>query len=113
MLADLNDLFFSKEIPHRELLLIAAYHLPGAIVLGGCALFLRVLIEEILRHVSHKLAIARIWTIGCVALWLGAMLTTSASDSIAKKLGWNKIVTPPGASAPANPAPAPGSAPQR
>jgi hypothetical protein len=104
--ADLNEVLWAKDLPHKQLLLVGLYHLPGAIVLGGVALLLRILIEEILRHIHQGLARHGIWTLGCVLLWLGVLLTTTASDTIARKILWNRIVEPPAASA-TRPAPAP------
>ncbi|MBI4870448.1 MAG: hypothetical protein HY814_02650 [Candidatus Riflebacteria bacterium] len=99
MFADLNDVLWAKDLPHKQLLLTALYHLPGALVLGAGALFLRILIEEILRHIHQGLARHGIWTLVCTLLWLGAMLTTTASDTIARTILWDRIVDPPGAAA--------------
>ncbi|MBI2945210.1 MAG: hypothetical protein HYY25_13530 [Candidatus Wallbacteria bacterium] len=89
--ADITDALWAKELPHKELLLAGLYHVPGGILVALGAVALRMVIEEVLKHISLGLARSRLWTALCVILWLVIMRTTTVSDSFAKKIRWNEL----------------------
>lgn len=109
MLADIGDILWATDFSHKGTVLVALYHLPGAMLVGLGAVCLRMLIEEVLKHISLTLALSRIWTILCAVLWLIVMKTTPISDALARKIHWNQVIQLPGTEAPAA-APAPAAA---
>ena len=95
MFGDLSDLMWAKEMPHKDLVMRGLYHLPGILVLAGACVLIRMLLEEILKHVNGKLARARVITYFCVAFWLWAVLFTPWTDQIARGIRWDRVVEPP------------------
>src|SRR5712692_4157363 len=99
LLADINDLMWAKELPHKELIMTALYNVPGAIMVGCACVILRMMIEELLGHISQKLARLRLWSWLCVIVWLVTLKTTHVSDSFARLIHWDQIVSAPSARA--------------
>ncbi len=99
LLADFTDVLWMKELPHKELIFTALYNLPGALVLGLVAVVVRMMIEEVLKHISQGLSRSKLWSWLVVIGWIVALKTTSIGDTVARKIHWDQLIPPPGQAA--------------
>ncbi len=99
MILDLSSLLWAKEMPFKSLVAAFGYYLPGMILLALFAVVIRMGLEEILKHISLGLARSRVWTVGCIAIWVFLVVKTEFCELTAKKIMWDKVISPPEAEA--------------